>query len=103
MSLVLILSVGLGSAVCASETFGGIEAPQSSAWMHSDGDGDEVPRDAEKGYPHHHVSCHCDHLSVPDFLGSATRIPIVRVMPAAWGDETVSPVATDPALRPPQA
>ena len=32
---------------------------------HAPGDGDEVPADADKGYPHHHASCHEHHVNTP--------------------------------------
>ncbi|WP_275504334.1 hypothetical protein [Sphingomonas pollutisoli] len=80
-----------------------IDANSAAEIGHTDGDGDQVPADSDKGYPHHHASCHGHHVAAPmakvesfgqDSIGSMTRPAQVTALAAA---------AADPALRPPQA
>ena len=57
--IALTLSVGFGAVAHAAEGVAGVEVSAADAvTSHADGDGDQVPADAEKGYPHHHGGCH---------------------------------------------
>ena len=103
LSLILVLLLGLGSAAHATEGAGGMEVPQSLAWAHSVDDGDQVPADSDKNYPHHHVSCHGDHIGVPVTANTIIQAGVARVVPPAWDQSAIAPASTDPALRPPQA
>jgi hypothetical protein len=103
LSLLIVLSLGLGSAAHAMEAGAGIEVPQSLAWAHSSNDGDQVPADSDKNYPHHHVSCHGDHVGVPVMPVPVFPVSAVRACPLAWDQGAIGPASTDPALRPPQA
>lgn len=103
LSLILVLSLGLGSAAHAVEGVSGVEIPQSLAWAHVDNDGDQVPADSDKGYPHHHVSCHGDHIGVPVAASPVFPASTMRACPPAWDQGAITPAPTDPALRPPQA
>ena len=103
LSLILALSLGLGSVAHAAEGVSGVEVPQSAAWAHSDNDSDQVPADSDKGYPHHHVSCHGDHIGVPVTPAPVFPASAVRACPLAWNQGPIKPASTDPALRPAQA
>ncbi|MDF0490506.1 hypothetical protein PX554_20450 [Sphingomonas sp. H39-1-10] len=101
--LAVFLSLGMGSVSHAMEPIVCIDANSAAEIGHTDGDGDQVPADSDKGYPHHHASCHGHHVAAPmakvesfgqDSIGSMTRPAQVTALAAA---------AADPALRPPQA
>lgn len=103
LSLILALTLGLGSVAHAAEGVSGAEVPQSLAWAHSEKDGDQVPADSDKGYPHHHMSCHGDHVGVPITPEPVLPVSALRACPAEWEQGPITPASTDPALRPPQA
>ena len=99
----LAVFLSLGSVSHAMEPIVCIDANSAAEIGHTDGDGDQVPADSDKGYPHHHASCHGHHVAVPiakvesfgqDSVGSITRPAQVTALATA---------AADPALRPPQA
>lgn len=102
VSVTIALSLGLGSAAHATEWVSGMEVPQSLAWMHSAHDGDEVPRDADKNYPHHHMSCHGDHIGVPVAAVPVMQVAALRIAPLALDQSRLARAPTHPALRPPQ-
>ena len=100
--LMLVLTSWSGVAH-ATEIAGSVEASSSEMFAHVDGDGDQVPADADKGYPHHHASCHGHDVGTP-FSGHMTVLTVmaentfgVRTFPA------VAPHDNEQALRPPQA
>lgn len=86
--------------ICISDNAAGA---QQIAEGHSPGDSDQVPRDGDKGFPHHHGGCHGDHVAAPIKLSTNAVVRDHRMIPAPLV-ETVRPRSTaDPALRPPQA
>ena len=100
--LMLVLTGWTGIAH-AAEGVACIEAPQANAAMEMAGDCDEVPADADKAYPHHHGGCHGHHVGVPIASDSTGPASSVRVTASVWRNAPKAPVASDPALRPPQA
>ena len=62
-----------------------------------------VPADSDKGYPHHHVTCHGDHIGVPVTPAPVFSASAMRVCPLSWDQGAITPATSDPALRPPQA
>lgn len=99
----VVLSIGGGSIAHAMEPVICIEPGTVAAAAHSAGDGDEVPADADKGYPHHHAGCHGHHVAAPAELNSTadgiTSPSRVAIQPSA----ALVAAANDPGLRPPQA
>ncbi len=70
---------------------------------HADGDGDEIPADGDKGYPHHHGGCH-GHQVAPETVEEAPRAPVAGEASLTPALADFLPAATaDPVLRPPQA
>ncbi len=70
---------------------------------HANGDGDQVPADGDKGYPHHHGGCHGHQVAPETLKEAALGRPIVKA-PLTPALADFLPAATaDPALRPPQA
>ncbi|MCP1471990.1 hypothetical protein J3E64_003705 [Sphingobium sp. OAS761] len=59
----LMLSFVSASVAHAMEPVGCIDANQSAAAGHSEGDADQVPADSDKAYPHHHGGCHGHHVA----------------------------------------
>lgn len=103
LALLLSVSVGLGATAHAMEPIASIDTTEASLFGHSAGDSDEVPADADKGYPHHHGACHDHGVGVP---ATAERLSLhehVAQAPASNG--TASLATADPAslLRPPRA
>jgi hypothetical protein len=102
------MSVGMTSIAHAMEPAGGTTIAASATTLvaelgHTQGDSDEVPADSDKGYPHHHVSCHGDHLATAYECGGnvlASTRPDEMTLGALF---PLPSRATDPALRPPQA
>ncbi len=58
-------SLANGAAVHALELSSAGEVTEATQWMHSAGDHDEVPADADKNYPHHHNQCQGHDLAAP--------------------------------------
>lgn len=100
--LMLVLTVWSGVAH-ATEIAGSVEASFSEMFAHVDGDGDQVPADADKGYPHHHASCHGHDVGTP--LSSRMTVPM-RIAENNFGVRTFPAIVShdgEQALRPPQA
>lgn len=106
--LLVSMSIGMTSIAHAMEPAGGATIAASATTMvaelgHTQGDSDEVPADSDKGYPHHHVSCHGDHVAAA-FDCDETLLAAAPISDATLGALFPLPSrATDPALRPPQA
>ncbi|ARR57382.1 hypothetical protein HY78_27985 (plasmid) [Rhizorhabdus wittichii DC-6] len=101
--LAVFLTLGVGSVAHAMEPIICIDANSAAEIGHSDGDGDQVPADSDKGYPHHHGSCHGHHVATP--LAKAEGIgknEIASIMPPAR-TVALATAPADAALRPPQA
>jgi len=100
--LMLVLTAWTGTAHAAELV--GCSAPiQAEMGVHVTGDCDQVPADADTGYPHHHDGCHGQHVSIPAPDQAVLRS--VRVQPA-YGISRADRLAafeTDRTLRPPQA
>lgn len=103
LSLTIVLSFGLGSTAHAMEPAVGSEVSQSLASLHSDKDGDQVPADAEKGFPHHHVNCHGDHVGVPVASQLSLRSLAGQIVIAPFDRTRDTQLRAEPAQRPPQA
>ncbi len=71
--------------------------------LHSSDDGDQVPADGEKGYPHHHGGCHGHHVAPP--LAMTGAWPERGVADRHWRAAAAKLAASCgyPALRPPIA
>ena len=103
LSLLLVLSLGLGSAAHASEGLGCLEVSSATSIGHAEGDGDEVPADSEKGYPHHHGGCHGHHVGVPVTPDTLVLASALGVSPLPRHQSARPLALADPALRPPRA
>lgn len=104
LHLALALSLGFGSVAHAAEGVTSVELSAADAALsHVDGDGDQVPADAEKGYPHHHGGCHGHHVGVPVKLTSVPQTFSAPALPRPFDHSRVARAPADPALRPPIA
>jgi hypothetical protein len=101
--LAVFLSFGMGSIAHAMEPIVCLDANTAVETGHTNGDGDEVPADGDKGYPHHHGNCHGHHVAAStakaDPVGQGSTRSIIRPKLAT----ALTTAADDPALRPPQA
>jgi hypothetical protein len=103
LCFMLALSLGLGSAAHAAETAGGVEISAATSIDHVNGDGDQVPADSQKGYPHHHSGCHGHDIGVPMTPKGVATVAGLRATLSAWDNGPMPLAPSDPALRPPQA
>lgn len=103
LSMLLASSLGLGSVAHAAEPITCVDASAPSATGHVDGDSDQVPADAEKGYPHHHGGCHGHHVGVPITTDAVPHGFVQIAGRVSWEQAHGSGLLGDPALRPPQA
>lgn len=102
MLFMLVLGLTVSGAHAAEFTVC-LDGPASMEMGHANGDSDEVPADAGKGYPHHHASCSGHHLAdqVSDTNSTATSSDLlVAVGKRAEG---LPSLGHGPALRPPIA
>lgn len=102
-ALFVSLSLTGGSVAHAMEPIACVDNASAASMGHSSGDGDQVPSDSDKGYPHHHGGCHghqvCDRISSP-----IQTVSFVKADERPVQGFLFVPLATaDPALRPPIA
>lgn len=101
----VLFSLAGGSVAHAMEPPACVESTVEAALDvdHAEGDADQVPADAEKGYPHHHGGCHGHHVAAA--LDDGIALQLTGRSSIAPAHATARYVATggDPALRPPQA
>jgi hypothetical protein len=103
LSLMLVLSLGFGSVAHAAEGVKGVELPFAMSIGHVDGDGDQVPADSEKGYPHHHGGCHGHEIGVPITPKAIAPYTALRLTLLPSDSDPMAPAHSGPALRPPRA
>lgn len=99
LMLVLTMWAGMTHAAEAS----GVETGRAEMAAHASGDGDEVPADADRDYPHHHASCHEHHVNTPIVRTTISSPVAVSTMPPASRSRALSGHDPEAALRPPQA
>jgi hypothetical protein len=100
----------LGLLVCsliATATVHARETPDAPAIScggeaHIEGDGDEVPADADQGVPHHHGNCHGHAFAVETNTPAAAERRHRSSQIIAWRGQSLASVSVDPALRPPR-
>lgn len=101
--LAVFLSLGTGSIAHAMEPIVCIDAVTAAETGHADGDGDQVPSDSDKGYPHHHGGCHGHHVATATAKSDPVQLDD-QDSPVRPSDAlALAASAADPALRPPQA
>ena len=98
--LMLVLTTWAGMAHAAEAR--GVEMSRTEMAAHAPGDGDEVPADADKGYPHHHASCHEHHVNTPTVRAAALPVSVASAIPQPVRSRALSGHDTEAALRPPQ-
>lgn len=99
--LMLVLTTWAGMAHAAEAS--GVEPSRTEMVAHAPGDGDEVPADADKGYPHHHASCHEHHANTPFVRTGTPPVTVSSTLPSPVHSRALSGHDTEADLRPPQA
>jgi hypothetical protein len=102
LCFLLASTLSVGAIAHASEPVTCVETSAASSLDHADGDGDQVPADSEKGYPHHHGGCHGHHIGVPIASDPVQHGVDRRIMRLSWEQAHGVGLITDPALRPPR-
>lgn len=98
--LMLVVATWTGMAHAAEAR--GIEAGEVDIAAHIAGDGDEVPADADKGYPHHHATCHEHHVNTSVLRTAAIPILASPPLPTMANSRAIGAYEPEAALRPPQ-
>jgi hypothetical protein len=101
--LMLALSLGLGSTAHATEGVTCLDARTAASLGHSNGDGDQVPADAGKAYPHHHAGCHGHHVLAPTTPDPVVAVTVLSTRLLPWNNSRIALASSGPALRPPKA
>lgn len=103
VAVLMIGSLANGSAVHALELSSAGEVTDTTLWLHSAGDHDEVPADADRNYPHHHNQCQGHDVAAP--LKACAAPVRVRAASERTPVATATLIAGPPAelLRPPIA
>ncbi|WEK46349.1 MAG: hypothetical protein P0Y56_15245 [Candidatus Andeanibacterium colombiense] len=101
-AMLAMLMLGMGASVVhAAEPTVCIDGPVAAEHGHEAGDGDEVPGDAGKGYPHHHASCSGHHLADEVSEHSCLVAASAQLIMAGKRVEGLPSLGSGPALRPP--
>lgn len=102
LSICLLAALGMAPVAHAAEPMTCIELVENDA-LHASGDGDQVPADAEKEYPHHHGGCHGHHVAPPLALSGAWPDRAIGARHRGWNATELAAASPDPTLRPPIA
>ena len=98
----LIASLTTAATLHASE-FLGATSIECSGYVHSEGDADQTPGDADKATPHHHGNCHGATALIPA-RDSASTLHAQLTLPSFNPTEAVlGRWSSGPDLRPPIA
>lgn len=99
----MTMSLFAASMAHATENLTCADASSAQISGHVDGDGDQVPADSDRGYPHHHGVCH-GHQVTPEYGTDAPlEHRLAQVLPIPANSYVLPSATADPALRPPQA
>jgi hypothetical protein len=99
----LVFSISAGSLAHAAEPVGCLDTVEASLLGHSASDADQVPGDAEKGYPHHHGGCQ-DHFVGMPVADDADLSPLELANALAPSrPAALHPVDRNSLRRPPRA
>ncbi|MFC3441486.1 hypothetical protein ACFOKF_09830 [Sphingobium rhizovicinum] len=101
-SVGLLLSLGVAPVAHAVEKLGCVELADDGAY-HSDNDGDQVPGDADNGYPHHHGGCHGHHVAPPLAHANAPEEVALNSQHDGRATRHLTPAPVGTTLRPPIA
>jgi hypothetical protein len=101
----LMLGAGLlfGSLAHATEVAGSPVPTAATAWLHPDGDADQVAADSDKAVPHHHNSCNGHHLAAPLAVPDIRCLGFTQTARMADSASPLGDVSPFLTLRPPIA
>ncbi len=103
LAFLLSLSIGMGTTAHAMEPIASIDASEAGYFGHWAGDADEVPADADKGYPHHHGGCHDHGVGVPVAAQQIVAKEPVSQRQRRPGDNVLASADRGSLRRPPKA
>lgn len=101
--LLAMSSFGLVSIAHAMEPGTCLDARTAAQSGHFDGDSDQVPRDGDKGYPHHHGGGHSHYVATPNERTVAAAPDMTALAPRPPRFFTIAMDGAVPARRPPKA
>ena len=98
----LIASLTTAAPLHASE-FPGATSIECSGYVHSEGDADQTPGDADKATPHHHGNCHGATALIPARDGASTLHAQLTLPSFNPTEAVLGRWSSGPDLRPPIA
>lgn len=99
----IALTLGLGTVAHATEPLVGIDAKLAVELGHSPTDGDEVPADHDKAFPHHHADCHGHQFAKADAADAQPQFLSLDANPVISISTMTVLARGSPDLRPPIA
>lgn len=101
--MILALTLGLGTVAHATEPLVGIDTKLAVELGHSPTDGDEVPADHDKAFPHHHADCHGHQFAKADAAAAQLQFLSLGASPVISVSTMTVLARGSPDLRPPIA
>jgi hypothetical protein len=98
----MLVLTGMSSLAHAADVGGGSIAGVELT-LHSQGDGDEVPSDADNAFPHHHNVCHGHDVGEPIQSEAPCVPPLAMMRPIVAQVPSLIGTLGFVDLRPPQA
>jgi hypothetical protein len=104
VTICVSLSLTMGAVAHAAEPISCIDETAAQSMGHNPGDGDQVPADSDKAYPHHHGGCHVHEQALDRVAVAHLVLPLDHILEVPAFRTGYLPAAkVDPALRPPIA
>jgi len=103
LSVLLASSFGAAAIAHGAEPIGCIDKTEAAFDGHTSGDSDERPADGEKGYAHHHGSCHGHQIGEPSPYSGFELIHLNTSFASQRRTEVLASAESESDLRPPIA
>lgn len=103
LALVVSLTLGLGTVAHATEPLVSLDNRVAAELGHTPTDGDEVPADHDKAFPHHHADCHGHQFAKADTDVDQPGLFLVASSPVMTVTTLTVSARGSPGLRPPIA
>lgn len=103
LSVLLASSFGAAAIAHVAEPIGCIDKAEATFDGHTAGDADEGPADSEKGYAHHHGSCHGHQVGEPARTSGFKLIDLDSSFASQRPTDVLASAESESDLRPPIA
>lgn len=99
--LLLVMASLLATAMVHAQEFSGVSMLECSGFVHTQGDADQSPGDADKAVPHHHSNCQSAPAFLPVFRDDRTLDRSTIMASASYASALTHRWSIGPGLRPP--